>query len=58
MFNRVIPDKVSIDIIAKGKQYYADVGFGQTHHSLGPVESREEIYQLIFDLIHDIRIIA
>jgi len=58
MFKNEIPDKVSINVIAKGKQFFAEVGFDQTHHSLGPTESREEIYRLIFNFIHDIRIIA
>jgi len=58
MLQRVLPEKVSVDVIEENKQFYANVGVGQSHHSLGPAKTRDEIYQLIFSFIHDIRLIA
>jgi len=53
-----VPVKVAVDVIEKNKQYFATVDFNYSCHSLGPAKSRDEIYQLIFNLIQDLRLIA
>lgn len=52
------PEKVSVNVIQKDRQFYADVGLVNASHFLGPVNSRDEIYQLIFNFISDIRLIS
>jgi len=51
-------DKVSIDVIKRDKQFFADVGFNDSHHSLGPTQSRDEIYSLIFGFISDLKLVS
>ena len=58
MLQTELPEKVSIEVIEKDKHFFANVGFNQSRHSLGPTTSRDEIYQLIFNFIHDIRLIS
>jgi len=58
MLQSEVPDKVSIEVIEKDKVFFADVGFNHSRHSLGPTNSRDEIYQLIFNFIQDIRLIS
>lgn len=52
------PEKVSIDVIERNEQFFADVGFSNGRHSLGPTASRDEIYSLIFGFISDLRLVA
>lgn len=51
-------DKVSVDVIRRDKQFFADIGFNNTTHSLGPTKSRDEIYSLIYGFISDLSLIA
>lgn len=51
-------DKVSVDVVERDKQYFADVDFDNVTHSLGPTRSRDEIYSLIFSFISDLRLVA
>lgn len=50
--------KVSVDVVRKGKQYFASVGWHQSRHLLGPAESRDEIYQQVYGYISDLRLVA
>ncbi|WP_455375212.1 hypothetical protein [Kaarinaea lacus] len=52
------PDKVSVDVVKRDEQFFADVGFNDAKHSLGPTKSRDEIYSLIFGFISDLRLIT
>ena len=58
MSQQHISEKVSVDVIKKDRQFYADVGLANSRHSLGPVKSRDEIYQLIFNFISDLRLVS
>ena len=58
MSQQQFPAKVSVDVIKKHKQFYADVGLVDSRHSLGPVNSRDEIYQLIFNFISDLKLVS
>lgn len=51
-------DKVSVDVIERDEQFFADVGFNNTTHSLGPTKSRDEIYSLIYGFISDLSLVA
>lgn len=51
-------DKVSVDVVERDKEFYADVDFNNATHSLGPTRSRDEIYSLIFGFISDLRLVA
>ena len=51
-------DKVSVDVVERDQEFYADVDFNNATHSLGPTQSRDEIYSLIFGFISDLRLIA
>lgn len=51
-------DKVSVDVVERDEKYYADVGFNNATHSLGPTHSRDEIYGLIFGFLSDLRLVA
>jgi len=51
-------DKVSVNVIERNKKYFADVGFNNSMHSLGPTNSRDEIYSLIYGFIADLRLVA
>ena len=53
-----LPDKVSVDVIERDEQFFADVGFDNGKHSLGPTKSRDEIYSLIFGFISDLKLVA
>ena len=56
--SRQSTDKVSVDVIKRDKQFFADVGFNNSTHSLGPANSRDEIYSQIFGFISDLRLVA
>jgi len=56
--SKQISDKVSVDVIKRDKQFFADVGFNNSTHSLGPTTSRDEIYNLIFGFISDLKLVA
>lgn len=51
-------DKVSVDVVERDQEFYADVDFNNATHLLGPTRSRDEIYSLIFGFISDLRLIA
>ena len=51
-------EKVSVDVIERDKQYFADIGMASSTHSLGPTQSRDEIYHLIYNFISDLRLIS
>ena len=51
-------EKVSVDVIERDAQYFADIGMASSTHSLGPTQSRDEIYHLIFSFIADLRLIS
>jgi hypothetical protein len=53
-----LPEKVSVDVIERDQQFFADVGFNESKHSLGPTKSRDEIYSLIFGFISDLKLVA
>lgn len=56
--SRQSPDKVTVEVMKRDQQFFADVGFNNTIHSLGPASSRDEIYGLIFGFISDLRLVA
>ena len=51
-------DKVSVDVIKRDKQFFANVGFNNAVYSLGPAGSRDEIYNMIYRFISDLRLVA
>jgi hypothetical protein len=51
-------EKVSVDVYEENHQFFASVDFANSQHSLGPVASRDEIYQLVFGFISDLRLFA
>ena len=51
-------EKVSVDVYEENHQFFASVDFADSQHSLGPVTSRDEIYQLVFSFISDLRLHA
>jgi hypothetical protein len=51
-------EKVSVDVYEENHQFFASVDFASSQHSLGPVTSRDEIYQLVFSFISDLRLLA
>jgi hypothetical protein len=51
-------DKVSVDVYQENRQFFAAVDFAESKHSLGPTSTRDEMYQLIFSFIADLRLIA
>jgi len=51
-------EKVSVDVVRRDEKFFADVGFNNSTHSLGPTNSRDEIYSLIYGFIADLRLIA
>lgn len=53
-----LPEKVSVDVIERDQQFFADVGFNESKHCLGPTKSRDEIYSLIFGFISDLKLVA
>lgn len=50
--------KVSVDVYEESRQFFANVDFASSHQSLGPASTRDEIYQMIFSFISDLRLIA
>ena len=51
-------EKVSVDVVEQDEQYIANVDFNDACHSLGPTTSRDEIYNLIYGFISDLRLIS
>ena len=51
-------EKVSVNVVRRDEKFFADVGFNNATHSLGPTNSRDEIYSLIYGFIADLRLIA
>lgn len=51
-------DKVSVEVIKRNEKFFADVGFNNSTHLLGPTNSRDEIYGLIYGFIADLHLIA
>ncbi len=51
-------DKVSVDVYQRNRQFFASVDFANRQHALGPTATRDEIYQLVFSFIADLRLVA
>ena len=51
-------EKVSVDVVKRDQQFFANVGVNDASHSLGPTTSRDELYSLIFGFISDLRLIS
>jgi len=58
MFKRKYLDKVSVDVYERNRLYFASVDFANKQHALGPVTTRDEIYQLVFSFVSDLKLIA
>jgi len=51
-------EKVCVEVYEENHQFFASVDFANSQHSIGPVTSRDEIYQLVFSFISDLRLAA
>lgn len=51
-------EKVLVDVFCRDRKYFANVGWFQSRHSLGPANSRDEIYQLVYSFISDLRLVS
>lgn len=54
--SRISPT-VSVDIFEKDQQFYANAQVAEALHELGPVQSKEELYQIIYGLLSDLPLI-
>jgi len=57
MLTRKYFDKVSVDVHERNRQFFASVDFANTQYALGPATTRDEIYQLIFSFVADLKLL-
>lgn len=50
--------KVSVNVFQKDRKYFANIQWYQTQQSLGPADSRDDIYQLVYGFLADLKLAA
>jgi hypothetical protein len=58
MLNRKYLDKVSVDVFERDRHFFASVDFANKQHALGPATTRDEIYQLVFSFVSDLKLMT
>ncbi|MGD8571307.1 MAG: hypothetical protein PVG89_08175 [Gammaproteobacteria bacterium] len=56
MANHFVSEKVQVDVYERNRKYFANVGWHQSRHSLGPADTRDEIYQLVYGFLSDLKL--
>jgi hypothetical protein len=48
--------KVSVNVFQKDRKYFANIQWYQAQQSLGPADSRDDIYQLVYGFLADLKL--